>query len=212
MRIRNRGYLPHVESEGATYFLTFRLADSLPSTVLNSIIFERNEILAEAKRQRRKLSPYESKRLIKVHSKKIEEYLDSGRGSCWLRSSSVADMVVQSLKHFNKTRYVLHAWCVMPNHVHVVVQPKIHTDRPSLTSLMHSWKSFTSHKANEILNRRGSFWQEEYYDHLIRNDKEFVYYVAYTLKNPVLAGLCKDWRDWPYSGCSSRVSDTLSID
>jgi len=81
----------------------------------------------------------------------------------------------------------------MPNHVHVVMQT--HGDW-SLERILHSWKSFTAREANRMLNRRGVFWQDEYYDHLVRNGDELSRVVRYVLENPARAGL----RGWPWVG------------
>jgi hypothetical protein len=124
MLFRKRGYLPHLEGKNATYFVTFRLADSLPNQILKSFEFESNEIVYEAQRQQRRLSQSEIKRINELHSEKIENYLDSGAGNCWLKNPLVAEVVVAALKYFDGIRYVLHAWCVMPNHVHEVFSPE----------------------------------------------------------------------------------------
>ena len=79
----------------------------------------------------------------------------------------------------------------MPNHVHVVFRP---IGNHQLAAILHSWKSYTANAANRILKRTGSFWQREYYDHLIRNEEDFLRIVRYVMNNPVKAGL----RDWPW--------------
>jgi REP element-mobilizing transposase RayT len=79
----------------------------------------------------------------------------------------------------------------MPNHVHVVFQP---FEGHSLDKTLHSWKSYTSTLANKLLNRSGAFWQREYYDHIIRNEKQFHRIIEYVLENPQKAGL----KDWPW--------------
>jgi hypothetical protein len=69
-----------------------------------------------------------------------------------------------------------------------------------LASILHSWKSYTANEANKILHCEGEFWQREYHDHLIRDDEDFDWCIAYTVQNPVKAGLCERWEDWPWSG------------
>jgi len=207
MIFRNRGYLPHLEDKGATYFVTFRLAGTLPAEILANWKFEREDIEQEAQRQVRELSEYERQRLADLYSTRIEDYLDQHHGECWLRNPLVAGMVINALKHFDAARHDMHAFCVMPNHVHTVFTPI--PDPGKLTSelipILHSWKSFTSHKANQILKRKGKFWQEDYYDRVIRSDEDFAHSVQYTLQNPVKAGLCKTWSDWPWCGCSETI-------
>ena len=190
VRIRSRGRLPHWETEGGTYFVTFRLVDSLPQSVLDSFEFERKDILKRAKQQGRELSATERKRLDELFSERIEAYLDSGAGACHLSDPEIADLAAKALRHFDSQRYRLLAWCVMPNHVHVVFRifPGQSPDK-----ILHSWKSFTAKKANEILRRTGEFWQREYYDHLIRNAEELARTIRYVAENPAKAGL-KDWK------------------
>lgn len=195
MNIRNRGHLPHWESQGATYFVTFRLADSLPEAALQSIEFERKDIVKNARQQNRELTAVEQERLDKLFSERIEQYLDSGQGACYLARAEIADLVVAALRHFDGTRYRLLAWCVMPNHTHVVFCPGA---AHGLAGVLHSWKSFTAKSANRILGRSGEFWQREYYDHLVRDEQDLYRIVDYVLENPTRAGL-KDWRwVWRY--------------
>ena len=213
MIFRNRGYLPHIESEEGIYFITFRLADSLPSNVLAAWQTERNEILLHARNQKRELSEYELRRLSYLHLEKVEKYLDSGMGQCWLSNLEVAKIVWDSLKYFDGTRYKLHVWCIMPNHVHVLFSPlRWKNQSPSdslLIPILHSWKSFTASAANRILNRKGQFWQEEYFDVLVKSDSQFAFYVRYILENPVTAKLCQRWQDWPWTGCSQEIMDLI---
>jgi REP element-mobilizing transposase RayT len=169
--LRNRGYLPHLESERGIYFVTFRLADSLPQAVLDDL-------------QLQYLSKPEKERHL---SKEIEEYLDRGAGSCCLSTPSAATIVASALRKFDGSRYQLLAWCVMPNHVHAVFQPLA---GHALAQVLHSWKSFTGKEIKRQLNREGSVWQKEYYDHLIRGGNQLTRAIRYTAENPVRAGLC----------------------
>jgi hypothetical protein len=122
IKIRDRGRLPHWEKDGATYFITFRLADSLPHSVLEQIEFEKKNILSTASQLGRDLSADERKRIAYLSSARIERYLDRGSGACHLRDPEVAKVVRGTLCHFDEKRYRLFAWCIMPNHVHVVVR------------------------------------------------------------------------------------------
>ena len=199
--------MPHLEVKGAAYFVTFRLAGSLPKNILEAWVIERKEIEHNAKTQQRPLSEFEKRRLSELYSDRIESYLDKGTGECWLFNPLIAELVTNALKHFNGTRYTLHAWCVMPNHVHVVVSPLSNIEKFDfdLIPILHSWKSFTSHQANKLLKRSGKFWHNEYYDHMIRSNEEFGRCVEYTLQNPVKAGLCSAWQDWKWSGCDPAI-------
>jgi REP element-mobilizing transposase RayT len=190
IRIRNRGHLPHWEREVGTYFVTFRLADSLPRSVLDCFLAERQSILNRARQQKRELTPSEQKRLAVLFSKRIEKQLDSGAGECHLAKSRIAQLVVDALGHFDGKQYRLWAWCVMPNHVHVVVE--LRTGQ-SVAKILHSWKSYTAKEANKLLHRTGGFWQREYYDHLVRNERQLSAYIRYVQDNPRKAGL-REWR------------------
>ncbi len=189
-KTRNRGYLPHLESPNARYFVTFRLADSLPQEVLESYQFERDNIVATAAQMNRPLSDGEVSRLVELYSQRIENYLDQGAGVCGLREPRAAKIVFDAIRFFHPVRYELFAWCIMPNHVHVVFKPIIPHD---LASILHSWKSFTSKEVNRALGRTGALWMPEYYDHLIRDEAEFRRICRYVLENPLKAGL-KDWQ------------------
>jgi REP element-mobilizing transposase RayT len=195
--IRSRGRLPHWEAEHAIYFVTFRLADSLPRAVLRAYELERQSIMAAALAAGRELSPSEQKRLKKLFSEKIESKLDAGGGRCYLAKPAVADVVVEALRHFDPARYRLHSWCVMPNHVHALFRPL--ADH-KLAGVVHSWKSYSANKANLLLGLSGDFWQREYYDHLVRSEAEFYRIVGYILRNPEKAGL----RDWRWVGTSLK--------
>src|SRR4051794_40173160 len=96
----SRGYLPHLDSPETVQFVTFRLADSLPKAVAQALA-TLPDSLAQA-----------------------DERLDAGWGACWLGQSEIAELVEGALLHFDKDRYRLLAWCIMPNHVHVVVEPR----------------------------------------------------------------------------------------
>ncbi len=190
LQIRQGAYLHHWTMAGSVYHIVFRLADSLPQSVLKEWCDERDQILNRAAAMQRPLSQSERHRLLELHAEKIEHYLDQGHGECWLHNPAIAQLVAGALKHFDDARYRLLAWCVMPNHVHVIVQPK---QGWTLSRLMHSWKSFTANEANKQLNRKGDFWQVEYYDRLIRDERELSSCIEYVLRNPQTAKL-EDWR------------------
>ena len=133
----------------------------------------------------------EEAHLEALYSDTIEKYLHAGRGACWLQRDEIAKVVADAFGYFHKVRYRLFAWCVMPNHIHAVMQP---FDGISLPDIIHSWKSFTAKKANTILRRKGAFWCAEYYDHLIRDDQDFRNQVRYAWRNPEKAG----WKDWKW--------------
>jgi len=168
----SRGYLPHFDSPETIQFVTFRLADSLPRAVAESLAKRPDGLAA------------------------IDDGLDGGHGACWLRDPVVADIAQSALLHFDGLRYRLLAWCVMPNHVHVVVEPGANHN---LGAIVHSWKSFSANQANRILARSGPFWHRDYFDRYIRDEGHLERTVDYVENNPVKAGLIPDAVKWPWS-------------
>jgi len=177
--IRERGHrpLPHWETDGGTYFVTFRLFDSVPDSL-------RHEIA-----ERKKL-PLKLPRDARPSIKEVEAYLDKCTGACYLRQPGIAEIVANAIEHLNGRDYRLIAWVVMPNHVHLVF--KMLPDR-SLSKTLHSLKSYTAKESNRIMGRTGTFWQREYYDRLIRDDAELERAVHYVRANPQMAGLV-EWK------------------
>ena len=176
---RTRGYLPHWDAAEAVQHVVFRLADSLPTGVLADL----------------DLAPAE------VRLERAEETLDQGVGSCALRDPRVAAMVEGAVRHFDGLRYRLFGWCVMPTHVHVLLAE---TEGWPVASVVHSWKSFTAHMANEVTGRRGRFWAREYFDRWMRDDAQADLTLAYIEHNPVAAGLCAHPEDWAWGSARCR--------
>jgi REP element-mobilizing transposase RayT len=188
-QLRRRGYLPHLESDGATYFVTFRTADSLPTRLVEDLR-ARKARLSSARDSGRQLLGIESARLKTLSNWEIEGLLDNAVGCCPMHRAECADIVAESLQHWNGVRYTLFAWAVMPNHVHVIFTPS----KPySLSSVVTTWKSFTANRINRVLNQQGSLWQREYFDRLLRDRAELQHAIDYVLDNPAVAGL-KEWR------------------
>lgn len=177
--------------------------------MLESWLFERKNIVKTAEQMKRPLSKHEEERLAHLYSEKVERYLDAGFGSCYMKDERVVEIVANALLHFEGRRYNLAAWCVMPNHAHTVVQPLgaatntggTPVPRSQLPDILHSWKSFTAKEANKVLGRTGDFWQPESYDHLIRDEADFIHQVRYVLENPEKAGL----RNWKWVGRGKKL-------
>jgi len=174
--------LPHFEGGGIPQGVTFRLADSLPRHKL--------ELLNE------QLSHFDEAKADSERTRQVNLMLDEGYGVAWLKNPAVAEIVLNALLFFNNQRYTLHAWVIMPNHVHVLFTP---ADGWSLTKILHSWKSFSAREANKVLDRTGEFWQPEYFDRAIRDERGFIAAVEYIEYNPVKAGLCGNQQDWRFS-------------
>jgi len=204
VRIRQRVRLPHWEKDAGLYFITFRLTDSLPKQVLEKIA-ERQRILMAAKQTGAHLLPSQEVLVAEFSPVKLEEYFDRGAGTCCLRDERVGELMANALRFWEGKRYRLLAWCVMPNHVHVVCRLLA---GQGLSKVLQGWKSFPARKANVILGRSGAFWQREYYDRLIRDGDELRRAVRYVVGNPERAGL-RGWR-WVWSaGGDARATAGL---
>ena len=199
--IHSRGYLPHVKREGASYFVTFRLADSLPHAVL--LDFKRRH--AEQLRSVKGNTPAAREEIDREFQRQIERYLDRGAGECHLKRPEVAQMVAGALFHFHEKQYLLDEWVIMPNHVHLVLWP---LPNFTLSEILRSRKRQTARQANLLLARTGeTFWQPESYDHWIRNDEEKARIRRYIRNNPVKAGLCRSPGEWRWGSAGWEGSN-----
>jgi REP element-mobilizing transposase RayT len=186
--------LPHIMPPGATLFVTFRLAGSLPAQVIEQLRITHaqpehsDEDAAQSyARQRRYFGAF-------------DQLLDAPDGGpTWLRQAEVAAVVAEAL-HFRAGHdYTLWAYCLMANHVHALVSLS-HTDSQPFFRTLQSLKARTARRCNELLGRReAAFWQAESYDHYVRDASEMDRIVAYILNNPVKAGLVEDWTQWPHT-------------
>jgi REP element-mobilizing transposase RayT len=130
----------------------------------------------------------------------MDRLLDEGRtGPLFLREPRVARAVVEAIRHGGDTDFLLHAWVVMPNHVHMLITPQI-----GLPTLMRKLKDVTARDCNTLLGRAGQrFWHDESYDHFIGDLEEFWRIGAYIVQNPVSAGLADCAGDFEWSSASS---------
>ena len=197
--------LPHMQPEGGTFFVTCRLANTIPKHV-------RLTLLDEADRDRKRLDSVddleERQRLAYAMQRRAfgrwDAVLDSAsNGPTWLRDERVAQMVANSLHHRQDQVWDLLAYCIMPNHLHVVFTPIAESGGhyPTVTAIMQSLKGYTAYQANLILALRGAFWLHESYDHWGRDEYELARIITYLISNPVKAGLVERWEDWPWSYC-----------
>jgi REP element-mobilizing transposase RayT len=165
--------LPHWCQKGVAYFVTFRLSDSIPDNAKNKIKNERENWLNKYKiRDTSELKKLPKQARIEYHklfSKRYDELLDSGYGSCILANPEIKEIVENALKYFDGKRYFLDEFIVMPNHVHVIVVPK---ENWTLDKITHSWKSFTANEINKFTGNSGQVWMHESFDHIIRSEKQ----------------------------------------
>jgi putative transposase len=141
-----------------------------------------------------------------------DDYLDQALcGKAHLKNERIADMVAEAIHYRDNKVYSLDAFCIMPNHVHLVCMPleKEKDCFHSLTEILHSLKRHSARQANLILGRTGTFWQDESYDHIVRDQNELERIIAYVLSNPVKAGLVEDWTQWKWSYCKHDLQDEI---
>ena len=196
-----RRHLPHWRQPNATYFVTFRLADSLPAFRLRE--------LEDLRRRIAHLSP---DRRVREVQERVERWLDLGYGACPLRSDPCRGIVRDALLHFAGERYELGCFVVMPNHVHVLVRPfenvgqasrlsgqagrLPHNSKTPLARVLHTWKSYTSHKICELSGRDGQLWQHESYDRIVRDEEHLWRVIHYIGANPGKANISAEGRVW----------------
>jgi putative transposase len=192
-----RGYLPHCDFPNLVQFVTFRLEDSMPAARQG----EWEHLL--------KIEDLRERRM------ELEAYLDRGIGKCLLQDASIAGIAEEALLHFHEERYELLAWCVMPNHVHVLVDARM----TPLSKLVQNWKVRTENQVRKLLALVGTKtqinlpgrcpalqfkWQREYWDTFMRDEKQTGKAIRYIENNPVKAGLCRTLEEWSFSSARFR--------
>jgi putative transposase len=204
---RNRDYsvvnrrLPHWAQTSTVCFITWRTADSLPKSIMRQLFLARCELLVQHgfqpnsdwTKSTQKLTPHLREQLQWSAFNLWDAELDHGRGACQLKEQPLAQIVMQSLRHFDESRYVLTDAVVMPNHVHLLVA---FCSEHDLLQQCCSWKRFTATRINRWLKAQhlsvpsdGTFWQPEQFDHLVRNHEQFLRLRTYIRDNPRNAGL-----------------------
>ena len=170
--------LPHWKQEGKLYFVTWRQMDSLSQTQLDELRALRETWLKEDQRALNDLAAHaRHQRAVREH---VERWLDAGYGSCVLKQPGPRDIMSGALRFFAGKRYELGSFAIAGNHVHVLVSPLPGT---ALSSILHSWKSFTGTAINRHLGNKGSLWRDESYDHLVRNEAELERIEDYILRH-----------------------------
>jgi REP element-mobilizing transposase RayT len=173
---RNR---PHWKQPGKVHFVTWRQADSLAKVQLDKIRKDREEWIARHGSHDIATLPFAvQKEFHRLFRARVEKWLDAGAGSCLLRKPVVRKVILETLLLFDGERYRLGNFAIAGNHVHVLVIPLPDHD---LSSITHSWKSYTAHAINRILGRTGAFWQTESFDHIVRDRDHLTRYEQYIL-------------------------------
>jgi REP element-mobilizing transposase RayT len=176
-------HLPHWRQAGATYFVTFRLADSIPQTQQQALKRWR-QIWENSHPEPR--SESEWKELAQQITSRTEAWLDEGYGDCELRQPQIARLMQDSLLKFQDQRYFIACFVVMPNHVHVILKPNPNHE---LEVILKNMKGYVSRQTNQLLGRAGALWEEESFDRIIRDEEHLYRVLQYIGRNPAKAGL-----------------------
>lgn len=179
----SRNRLPHWQQKGVIFFVTWRLADSLPQDKLR---YHYEERLIWRKTHPEPWTDETEAEYHRLFSARVDDWLDTGHGECVLRESANAEIVANALLHFEGTRSVVASFVIMPNHVHILfaLDPEWR-----LEELIHSWKRFSSQRINQRIGRSGTLWHRDYFDRLIRDGGHFENCIRYIRRNPEKARL-----------------------
>lgn len=221
--IQYRRNLPHFQPDGGTFFVTTRLAGTLPQTAHLAL---KNQYKNQIRHLRRDFTLSELPVQLQSARKRLfanyEQILDAAQfGAVWLEEPAVAEAVIHELLTQNQVRYDLLTYVLMPNHTHllfrhfeglVAAPSNQHGKAKSypLAETMRLVKGPSARKANQVLDRQGAFWQHESFDHWVRDEAELVRILRYLVQNPVKAGLVKHWREWQWTFVHGDLLDVVS--
>lgn len=219
-----RRHLPHWQPGGKVFFVTFRLYGSLPINVIARLKAEAKEIRNQPLQPGDSLDQKrfdDSKRVLAVYEKALDSAASIAGATSprWLGDAKVAKIVQDAILHRSDKDYRLCRYVIMPNHVHFLIQPLLEkspgnrTDKAgdgddlsyrSLTGILRGLKLYSARRANAVLGRTGAFWQSESFDHWVLDEQEHYRIIQYIDRNPVVAGLCSDPADWPWSSAGEK--------
>lgn len=208
-----RRNLPHWQPKDSLFFITFRLAHSLPKAVLQELHSEEEQehqaICARSSGEKQLIDLYNSStRYFGKYDSWLDQCLEPSPR--WLAEDAVAHIVMQEIHCLDKNRYDLIVFSIMPNHVHLLIDTAGFSQvSPTntvgttytypLSDTLRLLKGRTARFCNQMLKRTGDFWHHESYDHVVRDDQEFKRIYRYILENPVKAQLVTTWEQWPYT-------------
>jgi hypothetical protein len=171
------GNLPHWEQAGKMYFVTFRLADSIPTQRLR-LLEEERHIWKSANSQIATQAQWIE--YYRLFNDRVEAWLDDNIGECCLGRPDCAAIVGEAFGYFNGQQYSLDHWVIMPNHFHVLfVESQNHRRR----EILQRWKSFSARQINKLCGRTGQLWQHESFDHIVRSESQLEKYRQYIVEN-----------------------------
>ncbi len=212
VKTRYRRNLPHILPVGATFFITFRLKNSLPKVVLQRIKEKYDTLISDVYLDDEGFKPERIADLRYNYFLEFDDLLHKVKsGPHWLQNHQVADLLGEKIKKYDGVYYNLIAYCIMSNHVHMIIDtsiqlPKGYSDGDEIDfdyvqvyQILKKIKGASAVEANRILNRTGKFWAKESYDSFIRNKRDLKNKVLYTINNPFFARLVEEWHEWPFT-------------
>jgi len=208
-----RQSLPHILPVGAIFFVTFRLNNSLPQGYMRKIKDELEAKIFEIRTSHFLDAEAEIYKQQKIFFKKFDAALDKiYNGIDYLKDEKVAQIIADKIHQYDGKYYDLLAYCIMPNHVHLVIDTSVQirdlkeceinaTNYKQLDAIMQLIKGGSSFEINKVLGRKGRFWQLESYDHYVRSAEELSRIIWYVINNPVKSRLVVDWTDFAFTYC-----------
>ena len=212
---RNR--LPHFTPVGGTFFVTFRIKDALPLAMMQALRMDYQRALELP--SGKELSPRQRQRYVaKARYDYFMAYdarLDARIGdACYLKHPEAATLLADRLHHFDEKLYELKAYCIMPNHAHILIslanqtvddsnfllkETELQSRYVPLCEVMRLVKGGSSRVINQYLGRSGTLWQPDSYDHYVRNARSFNNILRYILENPVKARLVSRYEQYRFN-------------
>ena len=180
---KSRNRLPHWQQDGSTYFVTFRLNDSIPKALMDKWTADRNRWISDHPH------PWDEETEMEYHSlfsAEMDRMLDAGHGECVLRKREHAEIVREEFGKYEGVRYMLHAYVVMPNHAHLLFSL---AEGIALDKVVGSWKRISARHINESIGKSGALWQKDYFDRIIRSWEHILRVARYVRRNPTKAKL-----------------------
>jgi len=184
----HRRNLPHLYYNEGIYFVTYRLYDSIHPNELKRLHMLIHKSGAT--------HPHEQKKIFKKYDLLLNRPANKIQH---LRKPEIREICKTSIHHYDEKEYKLICYCIMPNHVHLVID-LINKER-LLGDIMGSIKKYSAKESNKLLGRKGKFWQSESFDRLVRDEVELYFVIRYVLMNPLQAGLVNDWKEWQGTYC-----------
>jgi len=192
--------LPHVFNSEKPVFISYRLKFTLPQQVLDEFEKRKKQWLQDKDTTSSQVYQVTPARQDGLRFAWYDELLaKSAEVPKFLHRKDITEVIASSFQHFDGIRYRLLAYCIMPNHVHVLIIPLRDSEGNDfqVARITYGWKRYTANQINKLIGRKGSLWQKESYDHLVRNEKELMNILNYIIQNPVKAGLVSSWQNWP---------------